>query len=66
MNNVIYVDFKRPATELENYLAGLRQMGIDEDDVLDLTDAINDFGEYQRADIVVKTLADVWFDKNKM
>jgi hypothetical protein len=66
MNNVIYVDFKRPVSELENYLAGLRQMGIDDDDVLDLTDAINDFNEYQNADTVIKTLADVWFDKNQM
>ena len=66
MNNVIYVDFKRPVTELETYLNDLRQSGLDEDDVLDLTNAINNFNEYQGADIVVRTLADVWFNQHQM
>lgn len=66
MNNVIYVDFKRPVTELETYLNYLRQSGLDEDDVLDLTDAINNFNDYQGADIVVRTLADVWFNQHQM
>ena len=66
MNNVIYVDFKRPVTELETYLNYLRQSGLDEDDVLDLTNAINNFNEYQGADIVVRTLADVWFNQHQM
>ena len=66
MNNVIYIDFKRPVTELETYLNYLRQSGLDEDDVLDLTNAINNFNEYQGADIVVRTLADVWFNQHQM
>jgi len=66
MNNVIYVDFKRPITELENYLNYLRNSGLDEDDILDLTNAINNFNEYQGADIVVRTLADVWFNQHQM
>ena len=66
MNNVIYVDFKRTVSELENYLNYLRNSGLDEDDVLDLKDAIDNFDEYQGSDIVVKTLADVWFNQHQM
>jgi len=71
MNNVITVDFsKRNVKEqqvnpsigdgLTTYLNGLRESGIDEDDILDTLDAINDMKLYLNADPEVQKFADGW------
>jgi hypothetical protein len=70
MSNVIHVEFgKNTVTEniqfnedssLFEYLDSLREQGIDEDDVLDVADAINSYEVYLEADEVVQQLADEW------
>jgi hypothetical protein len=67
MDNVIHVDFSNKANEerltmsaLDYYLDGLRTLGLDEDDVLDVADAINSYDEYITADDVVQKFADGW------
>ena len=74
MNNVIHVDFGNNAvdaedelmievqlnTELDDYLDSLRELGIDEDDVLEVEEAIADYTVYAAADEVVQELADGW------
>lgn len=62
MDNIIHVDFTRklePA--LEGYLNSLREQGIDEDDVMDVLDAINDVEVYSTADDDIRLLASGWF-----
>jgi len=69
MNNVIYVDFvkKTDATcmdvDLVAYLNSLRDLGVDEDDILDTLDAINDIDCYVASDNEVKEFADGWFNQ---
>ncbi len=74
MDNVIHVDFGSNAvdaedelmievqlnTELDDYLDSLRELGIDEDDVLEVEEAIADYTAYAAADEVVQELADGW------
>ena len=74
MDNVIHVDFGNNAvdaedelmievqlnTELDDYLDSLRELGIDEDDVLEVEEAIADYTVYAAADEVVQELADGW------
>ena len=73
MSNVIHVEFGKknaisqqgaslsePDPSLTAYLDSLREEGIDEDDVLDMLDAINDLDAYLAADEVVQELADGW------
>lgn len=71
MSNVIYVDFtkKFPAQndnkcndvpilpELDSYLSRLRSLGLDEDDVQDVHDAIMSVDAYLEADDDIKTFA---------
>lgn len=45
---------------LFEYLSQLRDQGIDDDDILDVADAINDYEVYQASDEVVQQLADGW------
>ena len=47
-------------TELDDYLDSLRELGIDEDDVLEVEEAIADYTVYAAADEVVQELADGW------
>jgi hypothetical protein len=69
MNNVIYVDFvkKTDATSMDvdlvAYLDSLRDLGVDEDDILDTLDAINDIDCYVASDNEVKEFADGWFNQ---
>ena len=69
MNNVIYVDFvkKTDATcidvDLVAYLDSLRDLGVDEDDILDTLDAINNIDCYVASDNEVKEFADGWFNQ---
>lgn len=45
---------------LFEYLDMLRQQGIDDEDILDVADAINSYEVYMAADEVVQQLADGW------
>lgn len=74
MSNVITVDFSKKnvigrqvnpsiGDGLTAYLDSLRESGLDEDDVLDILDAITDMKLYLNADPEVKTFADVWIEK---
>lgn len=73
MNNVIQVDFnkknlthsgtERETDSLDAYLDSLRKDGIEEDDILDIIDAINDMHVYFASDDEVKSFADVWLEK---
>ena len=73
MNNVIRVDFgKKNAKEqqgmpgiavdpsLTAYLDSLREMGVDDEDILEVIDAILDKDAYFAADEVVQEFADGW------
>ena len=48
-------------TPLDHYLDSLRTLGLDEDDVLEVADAIDDYEIYAAADNVVQKFADGWF-----
>jgi len=77
MNNVIHVNFGNNVvdaeeefvievqlnTELDDYLDSLREKGIDEDDVLEVEEAINDADVYFAADDVVQKFADEWLEQ---
>jgi hypothetical protein len=66
MGQVIHVDFatKNPHDNgLAIYLNYLREIGLDEDDVLDVQDAILDKDHYFDADEVIQKFADDWFNK---
>ena len=74
MDNVIHVDFSNnpddsdyefvleidPNIDLDHYLEGIRTLGLDEDDVLEVKEAIADYEVYAAADEVVQTFADGW------
>lgn len=73
MSNVIHVEFnKKNAIEqqevpdepsLTAYLDSLRQMGVDDEDILEVIDAINDVNVYLEADEVIQEFANGWFDQ---
>lgn len=72
MNNVIHVDFSKKNvtqevfvldSDLTAYLNGLRDMGVEEDDILETIDAINDMDCYFAADDEVKQFANGWLEK---
>jgi hypothetical protein len=77
MDNVIHVNFGNNTvdvedeyiieihlnTELDNYLDCLRVEGIDEDDVLEVEEAINNADVYFAADDVVQKFADEWLEQ---
>ena len=47
-------------TPLDHYLDSLRTLGLDEDDVLEVADAIDDYEIYAASDEVVRKFADGW------
>ena len=74
MSNVIHVDFGKTnitgrqevfenESDLVAYLNGLREMGVEEDDILDTLDAINDMNAYFTADEAVQEFANGWLEK---
>ena len=69
MNNVIYVDFVKKTdttcmdVDLTTYLDSLRELGVDDEDILETIDAINDVDAYVAADDEVKTFADGWLNQ---
>jgi hypothetical protein len=74
MNNVIQVNFSkknimphsgpvRDTGSLDAYLNSLRNEGVEEDDILDVIDAINDVNVYFSSDDEVKTFADGWLQQ---
>ena len=66
MSNVIYVDFTanpkgvETSTRFEQFLALLREQGLDEDDILEVVDAIRDPEYYLTVDDDIKDIADAW------
>lgn len=76
MSNVIHVDFGSPKDKeitmddlqtlssnlnsLSEYLDSLREQGVDDEDILEVIDAINDKDAYFAADEVVQEFADGW------
>ena len=66
MGQVIHVDFSNRnhyQNELSVYLNYLRSVGLDEDDVLDIQDAIIDKYLYLEADEIIQEFANGWFKK---
>ena len=66
MGQVIHVDFSTRnhyQNGLSVYLNYLRAVGLDEDDVLDVQDAILDKDQYLEADEVIQEFANDWFEK---
>ena len=72
MGEVIQVDFSKKNVGLEvlgigpdlaAYLDSLREMGVDEDDILETIDAINNMDAYFAADDEVKEFANGWLEK---
>ena len=77
MNNVIHVNFGNNVvdaeeefvievqlnTELDDYLDSLREQGVDEEDVLEVEEAIADYEVYVAADDVVQKFADEWLEQ---
>ena len=72
MGNVIHVDFtkKNVAQEVSDvdsgliaYLDDLSEMGVDDEDILEVIDAILDKDAYFAADEVVQEFADGWLHK---
>ena len=71
MSNVIHVDFSKKNAivqqevpdSLTAYLDSLREQGIDDDDIMDVVDAITSADNYFVADEVVQKLADVWLEQ---
>jgi tRNA(Phe) wybutosine-synthesizing methylase Tyw3 len=69
MSNVIHVEFgKRNVLQevpdsLTAYLDSLREQGVDDEDILEVIDAINNVDAYFAADDEVKTFADGWLQK---
>ena len=70
MSNVIHVEFgKKNAISQQSvpvepsltaYLDSLREMGVDDEDILEVIDAILDKDAYFAADEVVQEFADGW------
>lgn len=76
VSNVIHVDFNKGKAEkglsqevfgigpdFTAYLNSLREMGVDEDDILETIDAINNVDAYFAADNEVKEFANGWLEK---
>lgn len=73
MSNVIRVEFgKKNAVEqqevpvepsLTAYLDSLREMGVDDEDILSVIDAITDMNVYFESDEVIQEFANGWFDQ---
>jgi len=71
MSNVIHVEFGKKNVDTQQcvpgedpsltaYLDSLREMGVDDEDILEVIDAILDKDAYFAADEVVQEFADGW------
>lgn len=69
MSNVIHVEFGKKNvvqevfdndSDLTAYLDSLREQGVDDEDILEVIDAISDKDAYFAADEVVQQFADGW------
>ena len=66
MSNVVYVDFTvnpkgvETSMAFEQFLSLLRSQGLDEDDILEVVDAIRDPEYYDTVDDEIKDIADAW------
>ena len=68
MGQVIEVDFSKKAPSddgLSEYLDYLRGLGLVEDDVLDVQDAILDKDKFLDSDDVIQKFATSWFNQFK-
>jgi hypothetical protein len=70
MNNVINVDFGKNSIGVQTgdsgltaYLDSLRKQGVDDEDILEVIDAIQDVSCYFLADDEVKAFADGWLSQ---
>lgn len=64
MGEVIHVNFSKNREDtISNYLESLRDMGIDEEDVLEVQDAINDLEVYMDSDEDIKIFANSYLEK---
>lgn len=76
MSNVVHVDFSKKNAEkvlqhevfgispdLSAYLDSLREMGVEEDDIIETIDAINNMDAYFAADDEVKQFANGWLEQ---
>lgn len=72
MSNVIHVEFGKKnevedtyyiTPDLNDYLDSLREMGVEEQDILDTVDAINDMDAYFAADEEVQQFANGWLEQ---
>ena len=65
MDNIVYIDFSRGdrSPELNDYINHLRELGLDEDDVLDVIDCINDMTCYFDADDDIKLIVEHWLQQ---
>ncbi len=69
-DNVVYVDFAQTKSNphrnlgLEFYLQALRNYGLDEDDILEINEAIDDVNVYMSADEEIKFFASEWFQQS--
>jgi hypothetical protein len=50
-------------SSLEAYLDSLRAMGAEEDDIIDIREAINDYEAYKNADDEIQSFADGWISQ---
>ena len=72
MGEVIHVEFGKKNTvqeafvissDLAAYLDSLRELGLEEDDILDVIEAINNVDSYFAADDEVKEFANGWLEQ---
>lgn len=64
MGEVIHVNFSKNREDtISSYLESLRDMGIDEEDVLEVQDAINDLEVYMDSDEDIKIFANSYLEK---
>jgi len=77
MNNVIHVEFSKKKvmmpqyvfeininlTDLTYYLTSLHELGVDEDDILDIIDAIKDMDCYFDADDDIRQFANGYLNQ---
>ena len=67
MGEVITVDFVRKARTVSNpivdrFIEILARQGLDQDDILEVLDAIKDPAFYETCDADIKNIADIWFE----
>jgi hypothetical protein len=62
---IIHVDFSKQShnSELNDFLSGLSHMGLDDDDIFDIREAIDDPEAFCNADNVIQSFAIAWIDQ---